>query len=345
MGMRNTPRHTLLESWWCVLVLLTGIAVMCAGSTALAQEAGEETGEETGEEVDEGTRKARARSLYIEGKNATRKADKLATRKDMDGARKAYAEAAENFIDAYKLIDNPLLLYSLGQVYRSRGEHGWAMLCYHRYLEKDPEGTAARSASAALSALEETAGSDANRPADSMIDPRGICYDLEPEPEMTPGPEPIVVPEPVPEPVSPFKPASTGSGYRIGFWAAAGVTVGSAAAATITLLQVNGSLKDRQLDAIDEWQRTTGMRLGPSDACAEAETVAAEAVIDACDAGKSRAVLSNVLQGVALVSAAAAGFLFYKGYMQKRDHESPPTTALQPTITPDTVGAQLSFRF
>ena len=38
-------------------------------------------------------------------------------------------------------------------------------------------------------------------------------------------------------------------------------------------------------------------------------------IIAACDKGDSRAMLSNILGGVTILSAAAAGFFYYKGYI------------------------------
>ncbi len=89
-----------------------------------------------------------------------------------------------------------------------------------------------------------------------------------------------------------------------------------ATAMTVTGLQVQGSFKDDQIAAVAAYQTATGMELDKSNACSDASARSgpeAQAVVDACDAGKSRASLSNIFLGASIVTAVAAGYFYYKG--------------------------------
>ena len=96
--------------------------------------------------------------------------------------------------------------------------------------------------------------------------------------------------------VGPKKPGEPGNTSRLLFYGTAGVAATGAVIATITGLQVRGSLKTAKEDAIRDWQNATGMQLVGTggDACSQAtgvvlETALAAEIVSACDAGNSRA--------------------------------------------------------
>jgi hypothetical protein len=110
----------------------------------------------------------------------------------------------------------------------------------------------------------------------------------------------------------------SGSGYKVAMWSALVVTVGGAAAFSVTGLKVRG-LEDDKLDAIAE------SRVGKDsndkgfinaqpgeDACAEAEAEGATKVSGICSDAKNMATVTNVLIGVTVVAGVATAYFYYK---------------------------------
>ena len=307
---------------------------------------------------DEKARKAKAGQLFAEGRKETQRGDQLKSKGKRDEANAAYGAAASRFLEAYKNVPNPLLLYVLAQVYQSRGEAEWAKQCYQQYLDKDPKGPkvgdAKKKVAELLAKLEK--GEMKTKTAAPWLEPVGVCYEAEKKTPDPKPPEPDTKTDPVenrPDLVTPTTKDSVsrpGGGYRIGFYAAAGVTAGSATVALLTLLQV-GTAEDDKNEAIAAYQADGNPPLAVEDACADAASRPEgdrnlAAVVSACDRGKSRAVISNAMQGVAIAGLLASGFLFYKGFLQKGSSGSRERTAeVLPTITPNSVGAQVLLRF
>ncbi|MEK6607964.1 MAG: PEGA domain-containing protein [Myxococcota bacterium] len=112
-----------------------------------------------------------------------------------------------------------------------------------------------------------------------------------------------------------------GSGWRTALWIGLGATAVAGGAAVWAGLSLRGIEDDRQAailasreggdpDAQGYIEASEG-----DDACAEAEDEAASDVVRACDRGRSRALLTNVLVGVTAAGAAATGFCFWNGWI------------------------------
>lgn len=301
---------------------------------------------------DDKARKAKAADLYQRGKKAAARGDKLAGKGKKKDARSFYGTAAGLFLEAYRTVDNPLLLYVLGQVYQSRTELTWAKHCYERYLEREPEGqkvSAARekiaAVEAALEARKDSSDEMVGSALDAVVDPAGVCY----EPVVV-----VVTPPPAPPPPERVDRSSSKTGYKIGFFASAGVTAGSAAVALVTLLQISEFESDKN-DAVLAYQAGPGNApLDASDVCTDAAgrldsgavDANLQAVVTACDSGKSRAAISNIMQGVSVVALLATGFFIYKAYIQKSGKEKNSGRALiAPSVTRHSVGAHMLLRF
>lgn len=155
-----------------------------------------------------------------------------------------------------------------------------------------------------------------------------------------------------------------GKASRILFWTSLLATGASAAAMTVTGLQVRGKLKDDQLQAVEALANrpSNPIMLDEANACSDAEgrpvDDGVQAVLDACSKGRSRAMLTNIFLGATVVSAAAAGYFYYRGYIapkasMNRERTSgrhkqrrPRTTvSFVPTIGMDQLGAGLQFEF
>lgn len=146
---------------------------------------------------------------------------------------------------------------------------------------------------------------------------------------------------------------------RVLFWTSLVATGITATAMTVTGLQVRGSLEDDKIDAIRS-ARSMGTELDRNNACndatAKASLPGAQGVIDACDAGRSRAALTNVFLGASIVGALATSFFYYQGYISpsaKTSRESSasqrqqtaPVVRITPTASPTSVGAGLHIEF
>lgn len=156
------------------------------------------------------------------------------------------------------------------------------------------------------------------------------------------------------KPEIPEKPGKPGGFARAMFWTTAATTIAGAVGFTVTGMQVRGSLKDKQTEEIINLRTLTGIELNATNACADAEMrgPVAQNVVDACNAGKSRASLANIFLGVSVVSALAAGFFYWKGYASQGKSTSKESSdgsvsrvRINPSIGPGHVGAGISVEF
>jgi hypothetical protein len=156
-----------------------------------------------------------------------------------------------------------------------------------------------------------------------------------------------------PNPVIPKGPKDGGGEVRPGgtarilFWTSVGLTAAGAITFTITGLS-KISYEDDQGAAIAAWQAadpegyaTVAPQPGESKTgCVEArklsgtQRAAAQQLIDDCDKGESMAMLTNVFAGVTVVTALAAGYFYYKGYIapKKGGKESATGKRSQPRV-------------
>jgi len=159
-----------------------------------------------------------------------------------------------------------------------------------------------------------------------------------------------------------------GGGYRALFWTSLVATGAAATGMTVFGLKVRGSDQDAKDQAIRDWQGSTGEQLDLDDACSDASTRLAgqnvnnrpglESVDSACSTGKKHALLSNVFVGATAISAVAAVFFYYKGFVaSKSAHEGSAnavtkakkkhgtTVVAAPIVSPTSVGAGVRVDF
>ncbi len=151
------------------------------------------------------------------------------------------------------------------------------------------------------------------------------------------------------------KPGRPGRISRVLFWTSLVATGAGATAMTITGLQVRGTLKDDQLTAISALasRANNPIQLDSKNACADAEQYAgdgaeADAVISACDTGKSRATLTNVFLGATIVGALAASYFYYRGFVSAdaaSSSEKRSAVRIVPSLGPNQVGAGVTVEF
>jgi hypothetical protein len=170
-----------------------------------------------------------------------------------------------------------------------------------------------------------------------------------------------------------------GGGWRAAFWIATGATAIGATAWTIEAYRYSGlfgltdsPIKQDHLDAVQDLNvllaRDGQDQLLPdSDACDQAEPLerdddagiaaAAREVTSVCGRGRFHANMTTVLGIATGVTAVAAVFFYYKGYVapgaprtkertSRRPRRAPePIVRLTPAVSPTTVGAGLAIEF
>lgn len=156
-----------------------------------------------------------------------------------------------------------------------------------------------------------------------------------------------------------------GGTSRMLFWTSAVVTGAGAAGFAVTGIEIKGKLENEKKDAIVAYQDATSDQLSLGDACGDAsakqdglsgmDRALIDAVVSACDKGKSRQNLNWALAGVTIVGAAAAGFFYYKGYIQpksatnretaSRKTRRAPAVVVTPAVSPSYVGAGVHIEF
>lgn len=155
--------------------------------------------------------------------------------------------------------------------------------------------------------------------------------------------------------------AKPGGTSRALFWVAAGVSAVSVAGFTVTGLQV-WEIED-EVDALsksvsfpDEFPREVKNACDGFDEYTPMDNETGLQKLETkCKDGDSKALITNVLIGVAVASGLAAGYFFYDGYLQADSGEravarrnkkaSQPTVKLTPTVTPDYFGAGVKIEF
>lgn len=136
------------------------LALVAAAPLARAQPAGPAQGEKPGA-PDE---KAIARQHFQKAKELHEK--------------KQYAEAAVEYLEAYRHMPLPAFIYNAGQVYRLGGEKEKALEHYKKYLELEPAGEGAEDArqfiaelSAAIEAEKSAPGAQPEAPGGGVTAP------------------------------------------------------------------------------------------------------------------------------------------------------------------------------
>lgn len=118
--------------------------------------------------------------------------------------------AAQLYLDAYKIIPQPLLLSNIGSEYQQMDKPVEALSYFCKYIEADPTGANVSYALAQARTLYVDLGGEAS------VEDSALCKPIvKPEPvNEPPAPPPVTQPEPQPEPRQTDKPASTSSPLR-----------------------------------------------------------------------------------------------------------------------------------
>ncbi|RMH40921.1 MAG: PEGA domain-containing protein [Deltaproteobacteria bacterium] len=160
------------------------------------------------------------------------------------------------------------------------------------------------------------------------------------------------------EPATRGGPERPGKVSRVLFWTSVVATGASVAAFTITGTQVRSLEDDKQ----EQFERLVANGADVSnaprdsngdftDVCAIAENnrgvAGAQDLIDTCEKGRNRALLTNVLIGTSVATALAATYFYYKGYIEPggADSREAGAVTVTPAVGPGVVGAGVEITF
>lgn len=154
---------------------------------------------------------------------------------------------------------------------------------------------------------------------------------------------------PIPPPPPPKK--GPGNGWKIAFWSGAALTVGLGVGIGISGWQVLNKQNEKQDEIVNfredykdakctqsdpvarkQCENFADGLLTGDDACSDTDTVetpgntSTQAIKDACDSGGTMAIVTNVLIGLTVATAAVSGYLYYKAYIAKSSEEAPQDT-------------------
>jgi hypothetical protein len=150
-----------------------------------------------------------------------------------------------------------------------------------------------------------------------------------------------------------------GGTARILFWTTVVTTAAGATGAVITGSKVREA-EDEKRTAIEMYQMDGTNTLDNADACGAAEMIGGagvQPIIAACDKGEDNALYTTVFLGATAVSAVAALYFGYVGYVKATPTERRTARAgskasdddalvrFAPTITPNYLGAGLTIEF
>lgn len=126
----------------------------------------------------------------------TSASDKQKAREHYVAAKRSFElgrfdEAIKGYEEAYRLVDEPALLYNLGQAHRLAGHNREAMRAYKNFLSRLPDAKNRDEVEKKIAQLEKVVEEQQraqNQPPDTTIDPK------KPDGETKPDPEPITAP-------------------------------------------------------------------------------------------------------------------------------------------------------
>lgn len=155
-----------------------------------------------------------------------------------------------------------------------------------------------------------------------------------------------------------------GGGYRAAFWTSVVLTGAGVAGMTVSGIQVRGAKADKQSEFENLHPQLVAANKDLSayprkpngdfeDVCVIADDFKGEfesagALADDCSRGRTNATLFNVFLGTSVVTAIAAGYFYYKGYMgpgADASAGSESAVRVRPAVGPNLVGAGIEIEF
>jgi tetratricopeptide (TPR) repeat protein len=220
-----------------------------------------------------------------------------------------YRQALDEFKAAHLAKADPVFLYNIAQCHRQLGEREQAVTLYRRFLASSPNAPNRSEVQRRVAELEAelAAARPEQPPTDPLPAPIVRATNTPPVPPSTWSPHPSVIAEDGKSPgtnVSVAEPAGSGSALSTLRWVGVGATLALAGGAIAA--GVSASSK------YDDLKNSCGNTYG---GCSASQV----------DSVKSRALLTNVLWGLAGVAAVTTGVLFY--------------------MTPHESGVQMAWRF
>ena len=241
--------------------------------------------------------------------------DELARRHFESGAaylqESDYGSALSAFQKAYELSKRPEILLNIATVQERQGNLADAVASLERYLEAAPQGEHAETVRIRIANLKKRMEAEAQPPKAAPAEPQPAApQPAPPPPAVAPTPPP---PLPAPPPPAPPEP------NRVPAYVALGLGGVAAAGAILTGIFAKAEYDDAK-DSCD-------------DQCTD----------DQVSSGRTLAVTSTVLTGVAIVGAAVGATLWLTAGSGSERASARPALALR--IEPESAAARAIWRF
>jgi tetratricopeptide (TPR) repeat protein len=223
----------------------------------------------------------------------------------------AFDEAIREYTEAYRIKDDPAILYNLGQAHRLAEHPGEALHFYKMYLTKVPDSPIRAEVESKIDILQKLVDQQRKAPSPAPEPVRQVA---------PPSPPPAVVEKPAPKP---REPAPPGRAKKI-----AGIAVGALGVGALATGIAFGVLAK---NAGDDLTRLTNM-MGTFD-------------YDKQQTGLRDQVVAGVLLGVGGAALATGVVLYVLGQRDARAARRHSAVSIMPTIAHGFAGAQLQSAF
>jgi hypothetical protein len=255
---------------------------------------------------------------------AARADDRASAREHYLNGKKAFElgsfdEAIREYMAAYRLKDDPALLYNLGQANRLANHPVESLHFYKVYLLRLPNATNRDEVETKIAELEK------------LVDQQKRTEGLEPNqtrPLETPEPKPAPPPaQQQPPPPPPPKP-SWSQLHPGGVKQIAGIALGAVGVGALVVGIAYGVLAKNNGDELTRLDRNM-QKFDPSKQ----------------SAGKTDQVVSGVMLGLGAATAAGGALLIVLGRLEARRAGASERASITPIAGPGLVGAAFSTRF
>ncbi|MGB8299070.1 MAG: tetratricopeptide repeat protein [Polyangia bacterium] len=244
-----------------------------------------------------------------------------------------YDEAIAEYMAAYKIKDDPALLFNLGQAHRLAGQAAEALRLYKTYLSKVPEAANRADVEGKIRELKELVEKQKQQP---QTEPPAVSAPVPPPPAAEPAP-------PIPAPVAPGAATDVGASGK------------PAPAAVVQSAASEGSPPGRGMKVAGIAVAASGLALvGTGIAFGVLAKQAGDqltqldqqhSVFDPSkqSAGQRDQVIEGVCIGVGAAAVASGTILYLVG--RRRGQDAPQAITVSPAVAAHSAGATLRMVF
>lgn len=236
----------------------------------------------------------------------------------------AYDEAVNEYSTAYRLHDDPALLYNIGQAHRLAGHMSEAIRFYKRYLLRSPNAPNRAEVEQKIAELQKLLDQQkkaSNLPPDQPRPPASAGQPVETPPAAVTPPPPTATPAPQGPIAEAPTPIETHNGRTKKI---AGIVTGGVGVAAIVVGATFGGLAQKNSDALTK----LAQNMQPFDSSKQS-------------AGKTDQILEGVFLGIGGAAVVTGVVLYVLGHREAKEAR----VAVVPAINSQTVAMTVRMGF